>query len=232
MTAPQVIKRLADVTIAVSVLVLASPALLLIALLILILEGRPVWYVSRRHITPDRAIPVFKFRTMVRDASSPKYRLKDRFMRGGFLDIPRNCEVYTPIGRILERLQIVELPQLLNIVLHGMTLIGNRPLPAENLRLLSVNRDWSGRFDSPAGISGIAQVVGKLNIGAEERLALEASYSKVYKGGKLLYCDLMIVYWTMQVILLGTNITLQDAQSLLSACEPKAAARRGRAAAA
>ena len=44
----------------------------------------------------------------MRDAASPRYRLAERYMRNGYLDIPRECEVYTPIGRLLEKFQVVE----------------------------------------------------------------------------------------------------------------------------
>jgi len=77
------IKRLVDVTLSVLILAAALPVLALVALLILVLEGRPVIYVSRRRVSVDRTIPVYKFRTMVRDATSRKYRLKERFMRDG-----------------------------------------------------------------------------------------------------------------------------------------------------
>ena len=123
---------------------------------------------------PDRTIPVFKFRTMVRDATSPKYRLAERYMRDGYLDIPLSCEVYTPLGRLLERLQIVELPQMLNVLFHGMSIIGNRPLPQDNVRCLQKHDGWEQRFDCPAGISGISQIVGKLNLRPEERLSLRS----------------------------------------------------------
>lgn len=220
MTAAQLLKRVIDIALALSLLLVTLPVLLLVALLILLLEGRPVFYCSRRHVTPTRSIRVFKFRTMVRDATDPKYRLKERFMRGGYLDIPRNCELYTPIGRFLERSQIVELPQLLNILFHGMSFIGNRPLPRENLELLSHYESWQKRFDSPAGISGIAQIVGKLSLQPEERLAMEVAYSELYQRGGVVWCDVMIVFHTLQVVVLGTNISRERAYQLLQAPIP------------
>ncbi len=122
----------------------------------------------------NRQIRVLKFRTMVRDATSARHRLNERFMRDGFLDIPVNCEVYTPVGRFLERLQIVELPQLANVLFHGLSLVGNRPLPKANVDLLTQFPGWERRFDSPAGITGIAQIVGKLNLVPAQRLHLES----------------------------------------------------------
>jgi lipopolysaccharide/colanic/teichoic acid biosynthesis glycosyltransferase len=212
-----IVKRAIDVSLASAILVLGSPVYLVTALLVLILEGRPVFYVSQRYVSPTRAIPVYKFRTMVRDATSPKYRLNERFMRCGYLDIPRNCEVYTPIGRFLERTQIVELPQMLNVLLHGMSLIGNRPMPADNVRLLQQFEGWEDRFASPCGISGIAQVAGKLWLAPEQRMSLEIGYSRVYGNGNVLYCDLVILYYTLRVIVRAWGLPLDDAMRLVNA---------------
>jgi lipopolysaccharide/colanic/teichoic acid biosynthesis glycosyltransferase len=204
-----------DIVLASAILVLASPFLLLVAVLIWIFEGRPIFYVSRRHVTADRTIPIFKFRTMVRDATDPKYRLRERFMKDGYLDIPRTCEVYTPIGRFLERVQIVEVPQMLNVVFHGMSLIGNRPLPAENVRLLQKFPHWNKRFDSPAGITGLAQVVGKIRLSADQRLGLETAYSERYRQGNIVLCDMAILFHTLVVILFSRNLSVENAYSLV-----------------
>ena len=178
------VKRTFHILISVLLLVILTPVLICVAIALFILEGRPLFFVSTRYIGLNRPVRIIKFRTMVRDAQSPKYKLKERFMRDGFLDIPTNCEVYTPIGRILERLQIVELPQLINVIKDGMSLVGNRPLPKENLELLSQFPEWEKRFRAPSGITGVSQIVGKLNLTPRQRLDLEASYGKVFASGK------------------------------------------------
>ena len=145
-------KRFTDVGVAFVLLLLLSPVLLVIPLLIFIVEGYPVFYISKRYISLSNCVSVLKFRTMVRDATSPKYRLRERFMRSGYLDIPLSCEVYTPLGRILERTQLVEILQLFNVLLHGMSLIGNRPLPLDNIKLLQQFEGWEPRPDSPESL--------------------------------------------------------------------------------
>lgn len=142
-------------------------------------------------------------------------------MRDGYLDIPLSCEVYTPMGRILERLQIVELPQLLNVLIDGMGLVGNRPLPKENLGLLSQFPLWEKRFESPAGITGISQIVGKLNLTPIQRLQLESLYSKVYVEGNIIKCDFLIAWFTVAGVLLrNEGVTLARAEALLQSCLP------------
>ena len=211
------VKRVADMLIAIFSLFLLFPILILISTLIFVLEGYPIFYVSRRFISLDHCVSILKFRTMVKDASSPKYRLRERFMRDGYLDIPLDCEVYTTIGRFLERFQLVEVLQFFNILFHGMSLIGNRPLPLENIELLKKFKGWEGRFNSPAGLSGLSQIVGKLNQTPEERLELECLYSSVYrsKNGNILLCDMFIIYYTLRLLLFGKPISMQSAKRII-----------------
>lgn len=217
----QLSKRLIDVSAASLLLVVLSPLLLLVSFLVLVTEGSPIFYKSKRFITKDRCVTLPKFRSMVRDAKSQKYRLNERFMRDGYLDIPLDCEVYTSIGRILERMQIVEIPQLWVIIFDGMSFVGNRPLPLDNLELLRKFDGWERRFDSPAGISGIAQVVGKYDLEPKERLELEAGYSEVYMRGNVLKCDLIIAAYTIRLILLGKGVPIETGRRLLASCLPQ-----------
>jgi lipopolysaccharide/colanic/teichoic acid biosynthesis glycosyltransferase len=220
------IKRLFDVLIAAPLLLMALPVMFCAAICVLVTEGRPIFYLSTRYMGLHRSIRVLKFRTMVRDATSPRHKLNERFMRDGYLDIPVNCEIYTPVGRILERLQIVELPQLINVLVHGMSLVGNRPLPKENLELLAKFPIWENRFDSPAGITGIAQIVGKLNLMPAQRLRLESLYSKVYLKGNIFKCDLFIIWHTMVAVLLqNKGITFDRAETFLLSCLPYGGAK-------
>ena len=215
MPSSRIIKRATDIAVASLLLIALLPFLLLVAFLILLFEGRPVFYKSRRCIAGDKSITVYKFRTMAKDARSEKYDLHRRFMRDGYLDIPLSCEVFTPIGRFLERTQMVEVPQFLNVIAGQMSLIGNRPLPLENVELLKVHEHWRKRFDSPAGISGIAQIVGKLNLQPAERLALESAYSCVYRNGNVLRCDSMILIYTLRTILFSSSLSPENAHRLL-----------------
>lgn len=220
--ATQVIKRGFDFVLAIVLLIILSPLLVLASLLILVFEGKPVFYISQRYISASKSVPIFKFRTMVKDATDPKHLLNERFMHDGFLDIPLTCEIYTPIGRFLERTQLVETPQLLNILFHGMSFVGNRPLPAANIaHLKTVFPRWAERFDSPAGITGIAQVVGRRNLISDERIELESLYSLVYQHGNILKCDLKIILITAWVVLFAKGIMISQARELLRSCLPK-----------
>ncbi len=214
----KILKKIFDFLAAWFILTIFSPIILLIIVAIFLLEGRPIFYSSKRYISADKEVVILKFRSMVRDARSPKYRLEERFMKDGYLDIPISCEVYTKIGRFLERTQLVEILQVLNVIFHGMSLIGNRPLPASNRKMLTKFPGWELRWDSPAGMTGISQVVGKFHLSPADRLELEKLYSKVYLHGNVLRCDIQIIFYTIRFILTGKSISLDHAVKLLSRC--------------
>lgn len=212
------IKRFLDIVGSMTLILLLIPLFSLTIVLILVIEGRPIFYFSKRFVAKDKEVSIVKFRTMVVDAKSPKYKLEERFMRDGYLDIPLNCELYTPLGRVLEKTQIVELLQLFNVLLGQMSFVGNRPLPKRNLDLLEKTGRWEMRFDSPAGISGISQVVGKYELTPVKRLELEKLYSKVYQQGNVIKCDFEIIYFTFRLVITGKTMPYDYAIKLMNSC--------------
>jgi lipopolysaccharide/colanic/teichoic acid biosynthesis glycosyltransferase len=211
----QKIKRLLDVSVAIILLIVLLPIILLTMILIYVLEGRPIFYNSKRYISADHAVTIYKFRSMVVNARDPKFNLEERFFKDGYLDIPLDCEVYTKIGVILERTQLVEVLQLLNILIHGMSLIGNRPLPKKNIETLKKFDQWSKRFDSPAGLTGISQIIGKNILSGADRLELECMYSEVYKNGSILYLDFLIMIHTIKMLIFRKSLSQDAAKKLL-----------------
>ena len=137
-------------------------------------------YISKRMVSEKKLIKIVKFRSMVKDAKSKKYNLAEKYMKNGYLDIPLTAEVFTPYGRFLENTQLVELPQVFAVLFGYISFVGNRPLPENNVDILRKEfpNDWQKRFDSPAGLTGISQVVGKLTLSPKQRLELESLYSR------------------------------------------------------
>jgi len=108
-------KRITDLGLALALALFLWPLVLLISLLILIRDGRPVFYLSERMKTPDQAFVLWKFRTMtVTDGDSG--------VSGG-----DKAARITPIGRFLRKTRLDELPQLLNILRGDMSFVGPRP---------------------------------------------------------------------------------------------------------
>ena len=198
------IKKIEDLIFAFSILAIFSPVLFLITIISLFMQGLPIFYVSKRMIKSNKEIKILKFRTMIKDAKDPKYELEKKYMIKGYLDIPLESEVYTPLGRFLEKSQIVETPQLLHIFFGKISFIGNRPLPRHNVEIVKKNfpDKWHLRFDSPAGLTGISQVVGKFNLTPEERIEIESLYSEVYNNGNILKADAYIFFSTIILLIL------------------------------
>ena len=214
------IKKLIDIPISFFIFILLIPIIIFIAFIIPFLEGYPIFYSSERMVTSKKSIRIIKFRTMVRDATSKKYQLNERYMRNGFLDIPLESEVYTPIGRLLERTQLVEILQLLNILMGQMSFVGNRPLPKINVELLMQFSGWEERFSSPAGITGISQIAGKYELQPKQRIYLERMYSSIYTGpnGNIVLCDLLILWHTFLLLLTKKYLGYDKSLALLIYC--------------
>ena len=192
------------------------PVYILVSIVLVFLEGTPILYKSKRLVTKTKEINVYKFRTMIVDATSEKYDLKGTFMKEGFLNIPLSHKVYTPLGRILEKYQLVELPQLINIIRNGMSIVGNRPLPRDNIeQFKKSNLDYDKRFYSPAGVTGISQIVNKHKLTARQRLELETLYSEVYLRGNVLSLDLKIIIYTISYVFFSKNLSYEYAIDLL-----------------
>jgi lipopolysaccharide/colanic/teichoic acid biosynthesis glycosyltransferase len=220
------LKRIEDIVFSLLILIIFTPVLILFSIASLLLQGWPVFYISKRMVDLNKVISIVKFRTMVRDAKSEKYGLQKKYMKDGYLDIPLGSEVYTPIGRILEKTQLVEVPQFFAVLFGKISFIGNRPLPEKNIELLKKKYpiNWKGRFKAPAGITGIAQVVGKFELTSYQRLELECLYSKVYEEGNVLKADAYIFFSTVILLLLHESVAYRSydsAKNILLSCLKK-----------
>jgi lipopolysaccharide/colanic/teichoic acid biosynthesis glycosyltransferase len=89
------------------------------------------------------------------------------------------------------------------------------------LRLLKKISGWDKRFGSPAGLTGITQVVGKMNLTPQKRLELEGMYSDVYEKGNVLKCDFLIVLYTARLLLFKKNTSIEEAMVMMNSCLQK-----------
>lgn len=156
-----VLKRLLDIFVSFSLLVVLAPVMICVALLVAGLIGLPVLFVQERpgwHGLPFR---VFKFRTMT-DA-----------MDGAGVPLP-DADRLTRLGSWLRRLSLDELPQLINVLKGDMSLVGPRPLLMEYLPLYTAEQ--ARRHEARPGITGWAQINGRNAIDWERRLELDVWY--------------------------------------------------------
>ncbi len=195
----RVAKRLFDFFLSLFLLIVLSPILLLLALLVVLTSGLPILYVSRRigqHAR--RTIPVLKFRTMCRDADAMKEDLHHMSHRtDGPLFKVKNDPRVTALGRVLRRWTLDELPQLLNVLIGQMSLVGPRPhLPDEVARYTDEQRRV---FAVKPGMTGLAQVSGRSDLSFEREMAYDMQY--VEEWSPLL--DLWILWRTGIVVVFG-----------------------------
>lgn len=213
---PYFLKTLFDSFFGSLLLILLFPFLIIISLIQKIFYGSPILYKSKRMITSNKSVTVYKFRSMVIDAKSEKYDLDAKYMNKGFLNIPLESEVYTNFGRFLERFQLVEIPQIYNIFKNGLSIVGNRPLPQKNLKIFDEYKlDWRERFNSPPGMTGIAQIVDKHVLTSHKRLELEILYSNKFIEKKVILIDIKILMYTIMFIVLKKRLSFEDAKKLL-----------------
>lgn len=193
-THSQLGKRILDIFLASVALVVLLPLLVAIAIAIKLGDGGPVLYRQRRVGQWGRRFLFLKFRSMVPDADQAVIDLRDRNATDGLLfkvcDDPR----VTTVGRIIRRLSIDELPQLLNVLKGDMSLVGPRPLPVEPTDF--GERDGL-RHQVPPGITGLWQVSGDNGLTYDEMIRLDLAYIRTWS----LWLDLRLMFLTLPALL-------------------------------
>lgn len=200
-------KRIFDVSLAIMAIILLSPLLLVVALLIKLESNGPIFYISKRVGTGYQIFNFYKFRSMYQDADARLKSLKhlnqykDKNRRLFFSDITfvkiDNDPRITPLGNFLRKFCIDELPQLINVLIGDMSIVGNRPLPLYEAEQLTKD-GWAKRFLAPAGITGLWQVTKRIkkDMSAEERINLDIAYS----NNRSLWFDIKIILKTFPVL--------------------------------
>ncbi|MCL2503929.1 MAG: sugar transferase [Coriobacteriia bacterium] len=183
-------KRMADVVGAVALFAVLSPVLLAAAAAVLVSMGWPVIFAQERVGRELKPFRMYKFRTMIRDAESAS---------GPVLAKKDDVRV-TPLGRVLRRSRIDELPQLVNILRGEMSFVGPRPeRPYFVERHLAEIPGYHERFRVAPGVTGFAQVMGGYATTPERKL----KYDLIYLYHQSLTTDMQIVVETLRVVLTG-----------------------------
>lgn len=191
-------KRAFDIVGALLLLVVLSPLFLLIAVAVKVTSRGPVFYEFRVLGRSARRFVAFKFRTMVENADELKPALmRHNEMRGPAFKM-RNDPRITPLGRWLRKFSLDELPQLFNVLVGDMSLVGPRPPFAEEFVQY---KSWQwGRLAVTPGITCIWQVTGRSDIrDFDDWAALDAEYIKNWS----FRLDLKILLMTIPAVLRG-----------------------------
>jgi exopolysaccharide biosynthesis polyprenyl glycosylphosphotransferase len=191
------IKCLIDRSLGVLALVLLSPILLAVAVAVRVESPGPVLFRQLRTGKDGRQFTMVKFRTMVRDAAERRPALLEQNDGDGVLFKLRDDPRVTPLGRMLRRYSLDELPQIFNVVAGDMSLVGPRPpLPDEvDLYEKHVHR----RFAVKPGMTGLWQVSGRADLTWAESVQLDLRYVDNWS----LLLDLQILGRTLGTVLRG-----------------------------
>jgi lipopolysaccharide/colanic/teichoic acid biosynthesis glycosyltransferase len=190
-------KRLIDVTAASIALVLLLPLFGLIAAAIKLTSRGPVFFGQRRSGRGGAPFRMYKFRTMVVDAEARKASLMTLNEQDGPAFKVRNDPRITRIGRLLRRTSFDELPQLVNVLLGQMSLVGPRPLPCDETRACET---WHRqRLDVTPGLTCIWQVRGRSQVSFADWVRMDVQYIR----SRSLTQDLKLLLMTMPAVVGG-----------------------------
>ena len=192
-------KRAIDLSGAIAFLLLFAPFMLVVALLALAFQGRPILFAQKRLGKNGAPFPCFKFRTMAPDgqrvldehlAANPAAR-REWAATQKLTNDPR----ITPLGHVMRKLSVDELPQFINVVRGEMSLVGPRPIVASEIRFYGQHID---AYQSVRpGITGPWQVGGRSNTSYARRVQLDVEYVRDWSLTK----DMLILAKTVPAVL-------------------------------
>jgi len=202
-------KRLFDIVVASMALMLLSPLFILIAIAVKLESKGPIFYIAKRAGRGYRIFNFYKFRTMVVDADKKIEQMthlnqyNTTSTDGPVFFKVTNDPRITRVGAFLRNTSLDELPQLINVLLADMSLVGNRPLPLYEAQTLTTD-EWAARFMAPAGITGLWQIKkrGQDDMSVEERINLDIDYAK---RNNFMY-DLWIMANTPTALMQKSNV--------------------------
>ena len=205
-------KRLLDILIAVSLLVALTPLVLMLAVAIKLGSRGSVFYRCRRAGLGGREFAMLKFRKMRQDAAGP----------------PLTCardERFTPLGSLLARTKLDELPQLWNVIRGDMSLVGPRPEDPSFIALHS--REYTDILRARPGITGLSQLAfarehrlldgpDPLRRYVERLLPQKVAIDQLYVAHRSTNMDLRILVWTVVAVLFGIEVSVDRRSAKLS----------------
>jgi exopolysaccharide biosynthesis polyprenyl glycosylphosphotransferase len=193
------VKRAFDLVVSGAVLVLGLPLWLAVAAAVELTSRGPVLYRDRRIGLGEREFGMLKFRTMYADAAGRQAELEASNEADGPLFKIREDPRVTPVGALLRRFSLDEIPQLWNVLRGEMSLVGPRPLPLRDYaRLDAWHRE---RYLVLPGVTGLWQISGRSNLDFDDLVRLDFYYLENWS----LWLDISILTKTVPAVLRGTG---------------------------
>lgn len=188
----KLIKRFIDVVVSLLMLIITSPIMLITAIGIKLEDHGPVMFTQKRITLDEKEFVIYKFRSMIVDAEA------DGKARPAVNDDDR----ITKIGRFIRKTRIDELPQLINVLKGDMSLVGPRPERVEHVvKYTAEIPEFKYRTKVKGGLTGYAQVYGKYNTTAYDKLKLDLMYIENYS----LALDFQIIVKTIKVLFMKSS---------------------------
>lgn len=182
------LKRAMDIAISSVGLIVASPIMLAVAIAIKLEDKGPVFYKQKRVTLNGKEFDILKFRSMIVDAE-----------KGG-KSIPATDKDprITKVGNIIRAIRIDELPQIINILKGDMSVVGPRPERVEHVEKYSEEiKEFPYRLKVKGGLTGYAQIYGKYNTNAYDKLRLDLMYIENYS----IFLDIKLIILTVRILL-------------------------------
>ncbi|WP_446745049.1 sugar transferase [Silvibacterium acidisoli] len=193
------VKRIVDTVLSVLLLTVLAPLFVAVALAVKLSSPGPVFYVSERVGRKGRIFRLWKFRTMVPNAEKLKASLMAAHASNDILFKMKNDPRITPIGRILRKFSLDELPQIFNVLLGDMSLVGPRPPLATEVARYELKH--YRRLEVLPGLTGLWQVRARHEPSFDQYIALDIAYVENWN----FWMDLKILIRTAEVVVRGTG---------------------------
>ena len=182
-----IIKRLFDIVVSGMALLVLSPIMIAVSIAIKAYDGGPVMFTQKRMTLNRKEFVIHKFRSMKVDA--------DKGGKG--IVTMQNDDRITPVGKFIRACRLDELPQLYDIFIGNMTIVGPRPERLETIELYEKDMPEFGlRLQVKAGLTGYAQVYGKANTSPYDKLQMDL----MYIGEQGVLTDLKIILATIKIL--------------------------------
>lgn len=180
-------KRIMDIILCLIAMIPAAPIMLVVALAIKLEDGGPVFYKQARATKDNKVFDILKFRSMIVDAEAAG------------ISIPATGEDprITKVGKVIRAIRVDELPQLINILKGDMSIVGPRPERVEHVEKYTEEiPEFKFRLKVKGGLTGYAQIYGKYNTSAYDKLRMDLMYIENYS----ILLDLKLILTTIRIM--------------------------------
>ena len=198
------IKRLFDICSSAVAIIILIPLWIIVAIAIKLDSKGPVLFKQGRRTKDGKVFMMWKFRSMVVNAEN---------MGSGLFSYDNDPRI-TKVGAFLRRTSIDELPQLFNVLIGDISVVGPRPCVTYELGDFdTLNRKYKKRFDMKGGITGLAQCKGRNENSWDEKVILDNEYIDLFsKEG--FWLDIKILWWTISKVFQSANINEEQREGM------------------